>query len=607
MKRDVRIPLSIAVGAMGVLVTVVMTVAVPALLGLEPHERRINRYELIVLGIPVVSALVWLIAREAMPLARWQLSQKDELRSDARRAAALLPDNIARFGGGLGGAAIVAGSAIELWYGMPLSTVLPLALVDATALGAGLVPLVVFARNLTRPMTLALADESLPAGGPLVSMRTKVTGMVLALGVLGIVPPAIIGASRTIAAADHLRQKHDLEQALAVAADSPSLTIDQIRARMNALPRGIVLDDRAPAPVRRVETLVALGPPHAGWSIGFLDGSGPSQALGGAVILTMLSLLAITFAMARGLARRLSSDVRRVRTKIEELARGELGDPLSRAQVHSTELRELTLATNQLLVKMSDINVGRFLAIERAGEADRTKTQFFANMSHDLRSPLTSILGFAELLVKEMEGPLNAQQRDSLTCIRTLGEHVLALVGEILDWARVSAGGLELHMTWTPAAELLREGAREAAQKLPRDVTLDADPAAGLPQMLLDRARTAQAIGTFTSLVGNFIRRGRISLSARGGDAPGIGPALQIVIEPSASMPPDEANRGLTPFEPWPGDGLGLALPLARRIVELQGGRAEVTEGDNQRAAFVLSLPVGQTVHRRTQARQGRN
>ena len=607
MKRDIRIPLCIAVGATGVLVTVVMTVLVPALLGLSRYERTISRYELIILGIPVISALVWLIAREVMPVVRWQALQNEELRADARRAAALLPDNIARFAGGLGGASIVLGSAVELWWGLPLSTVLPLALIDVTVLGAGIVPLVVWTRNLLRPMALALADETMPAGGPLVTMRTKIGGIVLALGLLGIVPPAIIGASRTIAAADHLRQKRDLEQALAVAADAPALTIDQLRARMSALPRGLLLDDRAEPPVRRVETLVALGPPHAGWSIGFADGSGPSQALGGAVILAMLSLLAITFMLARGLARRVSSDVIRVRAKIEELARGELGEPLSRAQVHATELRELTRATNQLLVKMSDINVGRFLAIERAGEADRTKTQFFANMSHDLRSPLTSILGFAELLVKEMEGPLNPQQRDSLVCIRTLGEHVLSLVGEILDWARVSAGGLELHMTWTPAAELLREGAREAAQKLPRDVTLDADPAAGLPQMLLDRARTAQAIGTFTSLVGNFIRRGRISLSARGSDAPGIGPALQIVIEPSASMPPDEANRGLTPFEPWPGDGLGLALPLARRIVELQGGRAEVTEGDG-RAAFVLSLPVGQTVHRRTQARgQGRN
>jgi two-component system cell cycle sensor histidine kinase PleC len=196
-------------------------------------------------------------------------------------------------------------------------------------------------------------------------------------------------------------------------------------------------------------------------------------------------------------------------------------------------------------------------------------------------------------------------------CIRTLGEHVLSLVGEILDWARLSAGGLELHLTWTPAAELLREGAREAEQKLPREVTLDADPAAGLPQMFCDRARTAQAIGTFTSLVGNFIRRGRISLSARGGDAPGIGPALQIVIEPSAAIPPAEAARALEPFEPWPGDGLGLALPLARRIVELQGGRAEVTADPNaegQRSAFVLLLPVGQTVHRWAQGRgQARN
>src|SRR5262249_46315947 len=152
-----------------------------------------------------------------------------------------------------------------------------------------------------------------------------------------------------------------------------------------------------------------------------------------------------------------------------------------------------------LLGRMSDLKMGRFVAIERAQEADRTKTQFFANISHDLRSPLTSVLGFAELLSKEMDGPLQPAQRQAVERVRALGESVLSLGGEILDWAGASAGGLDLHMPWTPAAELVHEGARAARLRLPAEVSLDAEPAAGLPQMLVDRPRTASAIATFVA------------------------------------------------------------------------------------------------------------
>src|SRR5262249_56713726 len=96
-----------------------------------------------------------------------------------------------------------------------------------------------------------------------------------------------------------------------------------------------------PSASGRVEPLVALGPPHAGWSIGFSDSSGPAQALAGALIFAMLALLAVAAVLASGLAGRLTSDVSRVRAKIEELSRGELGDPLRRAAVHSAEVRGL--------------------------------------------------------------------------------------------------------------------------------------------------------------------------------------------------------------------------------------------------------------------------
>jgi signal transduction histidine kinase len=118
--------------------------------------------------------------------------------------------------------------------------------------------------------------------------------------------------------------------------------------------------------------------------------------------------------------------------------------------------------------------------------------------------------------------------------------------------------------------------------------------------MLVDRPRTASAIATFVASTANWLGQGRVTVRARGAEAAGIGQALTITVDPSRALSPGEATRALEPFGPWPGDGLGLALPLARRILELQGGRVEVTESQG-RAAFVLSLPVGNTVYRRSQ------
>src|SRR5262249_10560480 len=150
------------------------------------------------------------------------------------------------------------------------------------------------------------------------------------------------------------------------------------------------LDDRgqlAPADARgHVDTLVALGTPHIGWSIGFRE---PSRTLTGGLrrglFVAMPGVLGIARLVARNVARRVGDDLSRVRDKIHELARGELGDPLPMTSVHTSEMRQLVEAANALLARMSDLSIGRFLAIERAAEADRQKTQFFANMSHDLR------------------------------------------------------------------------------------------------------------------------------------------------------------------------------------------------------------------------------
>ncbi|HJZ86052.1 MAG TPA: HAMP domain-containing sensor histidine kinase [Polyangia bacterium] len=603
-----RVRIAAVVGAVGAVVAVTMTVAVPALLGLPAHEQRISHNELVILGAPAVGALVFLTLRALEPLDRWRRRPTPEHRAAARAAAALVPDRLARWGAVIGLGAIVAGAVIELAWSVPARSVLAAALCDLALLAGALPSMILYTRAALGPLTLELANEMRPPGRAL-SLRVKISVLVAALGTLGIVPPAVIGAARLDQVAAEARQSDDFTRALALAAQVAPLPTPELRARVRALPRAVVLDDRGeldPPDARgHVDTLVALAaPPHVGWSVGFREPeTTPTRNLRAALLLTMLALLAVAASLGDQTATRVQSDLERVGAKISELAHGELGDPLPRASVQSAEVRALVESTNDLLGRMSDLKIGRFVAIERAIEADRAKTQFFANMSHDLRSPITSILGYSELLKKGIEGDVTAPQKEALERIQVLGEQVLDLVGEILDWARVSAGALELHLSWTPAVELIDQAAREARARLPAGLLLDAEPAAGLPQMLLDRHRAAAAVAAFARATGHFATSGRVLMRARAAEAPGIGDALVISVEGSTALPADEATRALEPLHPWPGDGLGLRLPLARRVIEMHGGRVEVATGSGAGALWVLTLPVGRIVHRRSARR----
>jgi signal transduction histidine kinase len=607
--RDSRLVVVAPTVLAAVVLLVLQSTVAPALLGLSGAERAQAQALLVWVGAPGLSVLALLLLRAVEPLEAFRARRADpELRSAARAACVRLPDQIARAGLVCGMGATLA-LAATLWSAhAPPRLVVAAVLLSACAVGAVVPPLVLALRMGLSPLLRALADETLPPGAAL-PLRTQLWVLLSTLGALGVLPPAVIGAARLDQVAESARRAQDQAAVQELVAAAPSLDDASLRARVLALPRALLVDERGELSAGvhhgRVEALYPLGPPHAGLAVGFSEERpplGPRTALFGALLLFVWAALAV----GRRVAGRFTSDVERVQAKIAELARGELGEPLAQATIHTAEVRGVVDATNALLARMSEIQMGRFVAIEQAVEGDRVRTQFFAHVSHDLRGPLTSIVGFCDLLLKEMEGPLEPAQRDAMVIIRTLAEHVSELVGEILDWARVSAGRLELASTWTPAAELLRDAATLASARLPPRVALTADPAAGLPQMLLDRRRAAEAIATFLVVTARRVQAGRLNLTARGAEVSGVGPALVVTIESAMAIPAAEAARALEPFQPWPGDGLGLALPLARRVVELHGGRVEVAapEGSEggERSRFVLAWPVGQTVYRRAHA-----
>ena len=101
---------------------------------------------------------------------------------------------------------------------------------------------------------------------------------------------------------------------------------------------------------------------------------------------------------------------------------------------------------------MHEATIARFVALEKAEETDRLRSQFLANMSHDLRSPLNSILGFSSLLLRGVDGRLDDEQREMVETIASAGNDLLHQIDAILDMARIEARRIELQAEPVPLA-----------------------------------------------------------------------------------------------------------------------------------------------------------
>jgi len=234
-------------------------------------------------------------------------------------------------------------------------------------------------------------------------------------------------------------------------------------------------------------------------------------------------------------------------------------------------------------------------SIDARASATRARGRFFASVSHDLKSPLNAILGFAELCQREPD--LNQHQRESLDLIVKRGRELLALIETILDAARVEAGQLRLELGEVYPLDLLEAAVnkgRELASAEETLITMEVPPDA--PRLVVDELRMSQALAT---LVGHALRTAertnlRILVEAEGKPS---APSLKrrkvtIHIEvPSTSFSALELEAMLSP-ERHPGQhrGVALALRLARSIIELHGGTLKVVGRTVSEPAFAVEL-----------------
>jgi PAS domain S-box-containing protein len=233
----------------------------------------------------------------------------------------------------------------------------------------------------------------------------------------------------------------------------------------------------------------------------------------------------------------------------------------------------------------------------RMQETNRLKSEFLANMSHELRTPLNAVIGFSEVLIDEIAGAVNTTQRELLTDIWTSGKHLLHLVNDVLDLAKIEAGKLELHPeTFSINTAIAETGAIIKVLALKKNIPIVMD----IPQQeivaRLDPLRFNQILYNLLSNAVKFSPdHGVVTVTASldGGERiklqvrdTGIG--IKKTDLPRLFHEFEQLDSGLARRQ----EGTGLGLALTKKIVELQNGSITVESEFGKGATFTVVLPI---------------
>jgi signal transduction histidine kinase len=237
--------------------------------------------------------------------------------------------------------------------------------------------------------------------------------------------------------------------------------------------------------------------------------------------------------------------------------------------------------------------------VERLRELDRLQSQFLTNMSHALRTPLTSIIGFSRVLLKELDGPLTETQSADLTAIYESGRQLLGLINDMLELSRLELGVAP----FSPGAVDLREiieGVMATTRALARGkaVQIYENVPADLPILYTDGQRVRQVVLALLSNAVKYTDEGSIYLEARIDD----GHVTISVRDTALAIPSDELERIFSdPGAPSAGSRAGdsgaddvpsFGLAISKRVVERLGGQIWVESVEGTGSVFTFTLPI---------------
>ncbi len=283
---------------------------------------------------------------------------------------------------------------------------------------------------------------------------------------------------------------------------------------------------------------------------------------------------------------------RQLETEVAERSAA-LRHAVEEAQAQKEELERYSVAlqsTNQALEEFS----------HAAEAANRAKSEFLANMSHELRTPLTAILGHCEIMKEDVDP--GSSFVEPLGVIERNGSHLLNLINDVLDLAKIEAGKLELENVRCSPLEMIADLEKNFAPRLQgKPVELRVRRSNSFPLWIeTDATRLQQILINLLSNAVKFTSVGSVTLSAQYDYAPGsrMGVITFTVADTGIGIPADKLRKVFEPFEQADTStarqfgGTGLGLSICRRLAERLGGRIEVESHLNQGSTFRLILPA---------------
>jgi signal transduction histidine kinase/ActR/RegA family two-component response regulator len=312
--------------------------------------------------------------------------------------------------------------------------------------------------------------------------------------------------------------------------------------------------------------------------------------------LTIAGLVVGILAGLAGIALFTSGISRRVVAAAANAEHLGMGQPLEPAARTGDELGRLASALDRaealLATRATDLTVAR----DEALVATRAKTAFLSHTSHELRTPLNSILGFTQLLGMS---DLTAEDHDSVQRILGAGHHLLALINELIDIARIESGDLNLSLESVAVVPLIEE-ISQLFVPLAAERSIVISHRSASPDLAVhaDRQRLLQVL---VNLLSNAVKynshAGAITISAESADQDEVG---IVVSDTGPGMTETDLELAFVPFERLQAgrmgtEGTGIGLPLARSLAEAMGGRLTAASVRGEGSAFTVTLPRAAT------------
>jgi signal transduction histidine kinase len=256
---------------------------------------------------------------------------------------------------------------------------------------------------------------------------------------------------------------------------------------------------------------------------------------------------------------------------------------------------ELQAANREMEKRIDQRTADLAIAMEEAKSADRLKSAFLATMSHELRTPLNSIIGFTGMILQELAGPINDEQRKQLGMVKKSSQHLLSLINDVLDISKIEAGEMNIeyeNFNLKESIEKLIAMVAQDARK--KGLSIETKISSEVGGIYSDRRRIEQIVLNLLSNAVKFTEKGKITVSCRivGNDChlsvedSGIGidkDNLKDLFDPFSQI-----DTGLTRKY----EGTGLGLSICKKLLDLMGGHIFVESKIGEGSEFSITFPV---------------